>query len=206
MPGSASSSVGKSNCSRDGCRSRRFKSFLALYYQNKGGCWWMNEDVFKDMVCQLRRIADSLEVMTAVPKIDATPEQIKDLEKALKQEPLSIVEGNKGSHQDIVDVWNAELVPLGIPKINSIRNNRAGMVSARIREYGKESFFKCIEEVKQSSFLQGKTKKPWTGFNFDWLICPSNFPKVLEGNYNDNRKVGQEQPAASSALPLDWLK
>ena len=163
-------------------------------------------DNLTEIVVQLKRIADCLETMTAVPKIDASPEQIKELEKALKQEPLSVIEETKGYHQDIVDAWNNELVPLGIPKINSIRSKRATMVSARIKEYGKESFFKCIEEVKQSYFLQGKTKKPWTGFNFDWLVCPSNFPKVLEGNYNDQRKKETEQSMTSSALPLDWLK
>ena len=162
-------------------------------------------DNLTEIAVQLKRIADCLENMTVVPKINASPEQIKELEKALKQEPLTIFEETKGTHQDIVDAWNNELVPLGIPKINSIRSKRATMVSARIKEYGKESFFKCIEEVKQSSFLQGKTKKPWTGFSFDWLVLPSNYPKVLEGNYNDNRKVGQEQPV-ESALPLDWLK
>lgn len=163
-------------------------------------------DNLNEIAVQLKRIADCLEIMTAVPKIDATPEQIKELEKALDKEPLSIFYDNKGTHQDIVDAWNSELVPLGIPKINSIRSKRAGMVSARIKEYGKDAFFKCIEEVKLSSFLQGKTKKPWTGFSFDWLICPNNFPKVLEGNYNDNRKKEVEQPTSNSALPLDWLK
>lgn len=162
-------------------------------------------DNLTEIAVQLKRIADCLEMMTAVPKIDASPEQIKDLEKALKQEPLTFIEETKGSHQDIVDAWNKELVPLGIPKINSIRSKRAGMVSARIKEYGKDAFFKCIEEVKQSSFLQGKTKRPWTGFNFDWLVCPSNFPKVLEGNYNDNRKTENVQPAFSGALPENWL-
>lgn len=163
-------------------------------------------DNLTEIAVQLKRIADCLEMMTVVPKIDASPEQIKELEKALKQEPLTFIEETKGSHQDIVDAWNKELVPLGIPKINSIRSKRAGMVSARIKEYGKDAFFKCIEEVKQSSFLQGKTKRPWTGFNFDWLVCPSNFPKVLEGNYNDNRKAETIQPAFSGALPENWLQ
>ena len=165
-------------------------------------------DNLAEIAVQLKRIADCLEVMAEVPKIGASQEQIKELGKALKQEPLSILEETKSSHQDIIDAWNAELVPLGIPKINGIRSKRATMVAARIKEYGKDAFFKCIEEVKQSSFLQGKTRKSWTGFNFDWLVCPSNFPKVLEGNYNDNRKIGQEQeqPIASTALPLDWLK
>ena len=163
-------------------------------------------DNLTEIAVQLKRIADSLEAMTMVPKIDASPEQIKDLEKALKQEPLIMMSEPKSSHQDIVDAWNNELVPLGIPKINGIRSKRATLVTARIREYGKESFFKCIEEVKQSSFLQGKTKGAWTGFNFDWLICPSNFPKVLEGNYNDNRKNKSTEPVYGSALPESWVR
>lgn len=164
----------------------------------------MNE--LNEIAVQLKRIADCLEVMTAVPKIDASPEQIEELEKALNKEPLTFIMETKGTHQDIVDKWNSELGPLGIPKINSIRSKRAAMVSARIKEYGTSSFFKCIEEVKQSSFLQGKTKKPWTGFNFDWMVLPSNFPKVLEGNYNDNRRTEGTEPAYSSALPTSWVR
>lgn len=162
-------------------------------------------DNLNEIAVQLKRIADCLEVMVKVPKFDASPEQIQELEKVLNQEPLTIIEGAKGSHQDIVDAWNSELVPLGIPKINSIRSKRATLVSARIKEYGKDAFFRCIDEVKQSTFLQGKTKKPWTGFSFDWLILPNNFPKVLEGNYNDNRKKEAPQASCGSALPEDWL-
>lgn len=165
----------------------------------------MGEDSLKEIATQLKRIADCLELATGVPKImNVTQEQIKELDQALKQEPIVLVDSSKGTHQDIVDAWNNELVPLGIPKINGIRSKRATMVAARIREYGKESFFKCIEEVKNSSFLQGKTKASWTGFNFDWMICPSNYPKVLEGNYNDERKKCNAEPSYSSALPQSW--
>lgn len=165
----------------------------------------MGDDNLKEIVAQLKRIADCLEIMTTVPKFEPDPEQVKELEEVLKKEPITVIESSKGAHQDIVDAWNAELVPLGIQKINSIRNKRATMVSARIRQYGKDAFFKCIEEIKQSSFLQGKTSKSWTGFTFDWLICPNNFPKVLEGNYNDNRKANNPAAVYGSALPESWL-
>ena len=166
----------------------------------------MGEDNLKEIVTQLKRIADCLEVMTAVPKFEPDPEQVKELEKVLKQEPITVIESTKPLHQDIIDAWNKELVPLGIPKIMNICGKRATLVSARIKQYGKEAFFKCIEEVKQSSFLQGKTSRPWTNFNFDWLICPNNFPKVLEGNYNDNRKNNASQvPVYGGSLPESWL-
>ena len=38
--------------------------------------------------------------------------------------------------------------------------------------------------IKESSFLKGQNNKNWT-ITFDWLIKPSNFIKVLEGNYTD---------------------
>lgn len=164
-------------------------------------------DNLREIEVQLKRIADCLETITAVPKVvNATQDQIKELETALTQEPLSLSTDSKGFHQDIIDAWNNELSPLGIPKLNSIRNKRAVLVSARIKEYGKDSFFQCIEEVKNSSFLQGKTKKAWTGFNFDWMILPSNYPKVLEGNYNDERKKDNVGQSYSSTLPESWAK
>ena len=85
----------------------------------------MNELIF-----QLKRIADSLEKITCIPEINANTEQVEN------QEPFTSdsIE-KKGNHQDIVDAWNNELVPLGIPKINSIRSKRATMVTARIKEY-----------------------------------------------------------------------
>ena len=112
----------------------------------------------------------------------------------------------KTSYAWIVNEWNTELSPLGVPKITSIAKKRHKLVSARIKEYGKDSFHKCIEEVKQSSFLQGKTKNPWTGFSFDWMILPNNFPKVLEGNYNDSRKKEQTNSTYNnSSIPDSWI-
>ena len=156
-------------------------------------------DVSEELVYQLKRIADSLEIISGRPvriKEDADIEQLKQLGLG---EPMC-----KEVHQDIVDEWNRELVPLGVPKITAIRNNRAKMVSARIKEHGKESFHQCIEEVKQSSFLLGRTYKPWTQFNFDWMICPNNFTKVLEGNYNDNRSRSVNN--VSGGIPESWAR
>lgn len=112
---------------------------------------------------------------------------------------------NKNTYKFIIEEWNNELSGIGIPKITSISGRRLKLVQARIREYGKESFHTCIEEVKHSSFLQGRTKKSWTGFSFDWMVLPSNFPKVLEGNYNDSRRR-EEDMVGSSSIPESWGK
>ena len=67
-------------------------------------------------------------------------------------------------------------------KIESIDNNRRKMVRARIAQHGKKRFMEAIEQVVQSEFLAAA---PW--FNFDWLIRPNNFDKVISGNF-DNKQ------------------
>ena len=55
-----------------------------------------------------------------------------------------------------------------------------------------EEVFKMVEN---SSFLSGKTKKPWKGCNLDWVINPNNWIKILEGNYNDNSQADNTNAA-----------
>lgn len=43
-----------------------------------------------------------------------------------------------------------------------------------------------FERVEKSDFLSGRSGK-WDGCSFDWILKPSNWQKILEGNY-DNRK------------------
>lgn len=171
------------------------------------------ELALSDISHQLKRIADHLE---KIPKeydmkmfhTDGNAEELKKVVDSIKETDTLIGYQSENLHQDIVEEWNRELVPLGIPKITAIKNDRAKKVAARIKEYGKDSFHVCIEEVKQSSFLQGKGDgRPWTKFSFDWMILPNNFPKVLEGNYNDNRKYQEMEKIAqqySSAIPESW--
>ena len=93
--------------------------------------------------------------------------------------------------QDVVDKWN-ELTAFGITKVIfiSAESPRHKYVRARIKQYGRDSFDEVVENIKNSDFLQGKSnsKRPFI-VDFDWVIKPSNYPKVLEGKYN-NRDDG----------------
>lgn len=85
--------------------------------------------------------------------------------------------------QQILEKWNT----LGVAKVTKLVSgtNRDKMLKARIREYGVDTILQAIDSVKQSDFLMGKNKDGWT-IAFDWFIRPNNFPKVLDGNYNNN--------------------
>ena len=91
----------------------------------------------------------------------------------------------------ILNHWNA-LQTLGIKPIRMINGKREESVRARIRQYGEDAFIEAIEKIRESDFLQGKNSRGWT-ITFDWLILPSNFPKVLEGNYDNSNHQQQDK-------------
>lgn len=91
----------------------------------------------------------------------------------------------KMDYDVIKDMWN-ELDGFGnIKPIRSISpgSKRRSNVRARLKQYNVDDFRIAIENIKRSDFLQGKNKNGWAA-SFDWFVLPSNFPKVLEGNYN----------------------
>lgn len=96
----------------------------------------------------------------------------------------------KTDYDIIIDLWN-QLDGLG--NIKSIRSigegsKRRDNARARLKQYGIDGFRDAIEKIKESDFLQGKHKgRPWV-ITFDWFILPSNFPKVLEGNYDNSQR------------------
>lgn len=90
--------------------------------------------------------------------------------------------------QAIVDLFNEILIEL--PQVVMINKDREAKIKARWNESKVHQDYDFWRDyfvtVKDSPFLTGKTP----GSNgkifrcsFDWLICPSNFVKVVEGNY-----------------------
>jgi len=89
--------------------------------------------------------------------------------------------------QELVELFNKSFPEL--PKVKMITDKRRTAVRKRWLENKDrmptlerwEAFF---QYVRGSDFLMGRTAKPWEGFCFDWLMTPSNFVKILEGNYH----------------------
>ena len=58
------------------------------------------------------------------------------------------------------------------------------------KQEGIEIFTAFFERVQKSNFLCGRTVgkngRVWKA-NFDWLILPTNFLKVVEGHYDNER-------------------
>ena len=104
---------------------------------------------------------------------------------------VSICQTERTVHSDIqsiVDAWNS-LTAVGISPVSSMSSTstRYKMAASRLREHGIDNVLKAIENVKNSSFLQGGNKHNWA-ITFDWFVRPNNFIKVLDGNYSDKNK------------------
>ena len=101
--------------------------------------------------------------------------------------------------KSLMDFFNTTMKKYGalIPTIRTISGPRKTHTLARIREHGAGAFRLMIETAAHSDFLNGRNFKGWTA-NYDWLIKPENFVKVIEGNYN-NRQHGSRTQFDSGA-------
>lgn len=90
---------------------------------------------------------------------------------------------NNSEQAKIIEEWNS--IDDNVPNVTLIRSGstRQKLLQARINEYGFDNVLKAIDNVKNSQYLKGYVK-PFR-ITFDWFIKPNNFPKVLDGNYND---------------------
>lgn len=114
--------------------------------------------------------------------VPAEDELLKDENKA-ETESKAVKSKSKGNTSRVIELWN-DLENKGLKPVTRISpsSDRYKLLTARIREFGMENVEKAIENIRLSDYL---CKQKW--FNFDWFIRPNNFPKVLDGNYNDDK-------------------
>ena len=101
----------------------------------------------------------------------------------------------------IKEYWNTKHDQSGstMRRLTLMSDQRKSNVRARIREYGGDvqKVYTAIDKAMASDFMNGKNGKGWVA-SFDWMMCPSNFPKVLEGNYDNEQPAGNQQPQAAA--------
>lgn len=131
-----------------------------------------------------------LDRLAAAPTIT-----VKVAEKKKKTAPTA---EETSLYQQIVDLYHSMCPDL--PKVTKITDARRSALHARFEEIEEKepgqifaTFRRLFEHVKASDFLQGKKGRGWRA-NFDWLMNPQNFAKVMGGTYDD--------PAPKAAQPM----
>ena len=141
-----------------------------------------------------------VETQVSIDKVSIDKDNILDTNVSNCQTPSS------KDVRLVVEMWNS-LESFGIRPVSKMTSSskRSSNLRARLREYSLEDFETAIENIKHSDFLLGKhSGRPWQ-ITFDWFVLPSNFPKVLEGNYiSDNyleRKAQKTTQAEETQTP-----
>lgn len=84
----------------------------------------------------------------------------------------------------IMDLYHE--ICTSFPKIRSIDGERRKAVAARWRQHKSlDTFGELFRLAEASFFLKGDNDRNWHA-DFDWMMKPSNFAKVLEHKYNGN--------------------
>ena len=100
--------------------------------------------------------------------------------------------------QIILDLYH-EYLPM-LPKVKKLTPQRISYINKRIDDYSLEEVKEMLIKASKSDFLTGKSKD-WKA-SFDWLMNPSNFLKVLEGNYA-NKEGSNGQLRRDSTKDID---
>jgi len=111
----------------------------------------------------------------------------KELEKDIIQEPCE----QKIDYDKILDLFKTHCCNKDskIPIPNSLTPSRKKALNARIKDYNIDGVIAVFNTVGQSDFLTGKKSK-WCA-SFDWILNPTNFAKIIEGNYMNKLKTSK---------------
>lgn len=119
-------------------------------------------------------------------------------EKEINKENTTNVVSKKGKHslsqnidfEELKNYFNSTFNGK-IQQIKVITEKRKKAVKARVAEFGKESIITVFKNVQESKYLLGNNNNNWR-CDFDWIFAPTNYVRILEGNYK-NRSYEQKQ-------------
>lgn len=114
-------------------------------------------------------------------------ERIESIER-IEDTNVSIKSNNKVVSTNIdfdklVDFFNSETKGVFGNVRKPISKKRERLVSARIKEHGKDAFVEVVKKAMRSNFLKGDSGK--FIMTFDWMILPTNFEKILSDNFKN---------------------
>lgn len=99
-------------------------------------------------------------------------------------------------YEEIKNYWNEKTKDaFGI--ISILSETRKRNIRKRIGETSKEDFFRMIDKVSESAYLQGDNETGWTA-GFDFCLRPTKYAKILDGCYDDNSCTAREKIKTSS--------
>lgn len=125
-----------------------------------------------------------------INNIDSAKAELLNLSsKVLTPTPAHEEESEKIDFAKIKAYWNEKVKACGskMKTISVMNGNRKKHIKARLKDCGGDAaqIYLAIDIATSSGFMNGKNPRGWIA-TFDWIFLPTNFPKVIEGNYTNN--------------------
>jgi hypothetical protein len=112
---------------------------------------------------------------------DPDPDPDPDLEASSSDETNSSRRQESELIESVSSFWKRHDLR---PKVTKITAHRRAAILARAREYSPEDVIRALHKRRHSRFLS-TVFGDGRGAGIDWIFGPKNFPKVLDGNYDD---------------------
>ena len=100
-------------------------------------------------------------------------------------------------YEKIIEVFNS--LASNFPKVSKLTKQRKSAIHSRIKENDLESVGKVFKLAQESPFLNGENERGWRA-DFDWIMNPNNFIKILEGKYQNNKSNGKSTDKSQSFI------
>jgi hypothetical protein len=110
--------------------------------------------------------------------------RMEEIEEESSNEDLSIeTDPPPLSKSEILEAWHDRMVPLGFPAVRKMTAQRERQLAARLKDSTLEEWQRAMDALERSDFCRGKNDRGWRA-DFDFLLQPKSFTKLLEGAYD----------------------
>lgn len=96
---------------------------------------------------------------------------------------LPIDDPDTVSENDVLEAWNDLAKDCGLPTVKKLNATRKRQLKARLKENTLDEWKQAFAAIERSPFLKGENKTGWRA-SFDFLLQPSSFTKLIEGQYD----------------------
>jgi len=169
---------------RNFCQFQRPKKPNSIHPQTDAVAKWVNTEA--------RSTRDGSEaVPNELPTTSVNGRQMEDggdkgrVEViASSNEDVSIASTPKPlTKSEILEAWAQRMVPLGFPAVAKMTGQRDRQLRARLKDSTLEEWQRAMDALERSAFCRGENDRGWRA-DFDFLLQPKSFTKLLEGAYD----------------------
>lgn len=173
------------NCIRkDRKKETAYPDEMSMLEEKENGAYTLRTDI-KEIMTDKCLTYDSQVTDNSQHRLDKVI-----IDKDIIEEYIGISGDKKNTekidYQLVADMYNDTCV--SFPHLTKLSESRKKAIKARLHSYSIEDFKTLFAKAEASSFLKGANNRNWTA-SFDWLIKDSNMAKVLDGNYDDNKRT-----------------